>query len=109
MRVKFAALVNAADRYKKSEPPGRSTGRPAFGCGGEGGIRTHVGFQAQLVFETSTFNRSVTSPNCGRSMRRYTRRAARRNMRDRPTLCLWRLWGDSNARPLPPQGSALIH
>jgi hypothetical protein len=31
-------------------------------CGGEGGIRTHVGFQTQLVFETSTFNRSVTSP-----------------------------------------------
>ncbi len=30
--------------------------------GGEGGIRTHVGFQTQLVFETSTFNHSVTSP-----------------------------------------------
>ncbi len=34
----------------------------ACGNGGEGGIRTLEGFQTLLVFETSTFNRSVTSP-----------------------------------------------
>ncbi len=31
--------------------------------GGEGGIRTLEGFHTLLVFETSTFNRSVTSPD----------------------------------------------
>jgi hypothetical protein len=32
-------------------------------CGGEGGIRTHGGFDTSLLFESSTFNHSDTSPS----------------------------------------------
>ncbi len=37
-------------------------GNSAATYGGEGGIRTLEGFQTLFVFETNTFNRSVTSP-----------------------------------------------
>ncbi len=40
-------------------PPGI---RRAFDDGGEGGIRTLEGRQPLLVFKTSAFNRSATSP-----------------------------------------------
>src|SRR6267378_5749043 len=35
-----------------------------MGLGGEGGIRTHDTLSRIPVFETGTFNRSVTSPVC---------------------------------------------
>src|SRR5262245_30627169 len=71
----------------------RATDRTGFlPIGGEGGIRTHVGFQAQLVFETSTFNRSVTSP-CPGSLRR----AAKRRLARPPS----RADGDSGATRTP--------
>src|SRR5882762_1696034 len=37
-------------------------GLPGIGLGGEGGIRTHDTLARIPVFETGTFNRSVTSP-----------------------------------------------
>ena len=45
-------------------------------------------------------------PRASRSARSEGRPNADR--RDRPPTW-WRPWGDSNARPLPPQGSALFH
>src|SRR5258705_13616117 len=50
-------------------------GLPGRGLGGEGGIRTHDTLARIPVFETGTFNRSVTSPLArilpARSMRRF--------------------------------------
>ena len=40
------------------------------GVGGEGGIRTHDTLARIPVFETGTFNRSVTSPICARILQR---------------------------------------
>src|SRR6266545_7638609 len=40
----------------------RELGLPGTGLGGEGGIRTHDTLARIPVFETGTFNRSVTSP-----------------------------------------------
>ena len=46
-----------------SSPTGRSSGRRlGLRVGGEGGIRTHDTLSRIPVFETGTFNRSVTSP-----------------------------------------------
>ncbi len=39
-------------------------------AGGEGGIRTHDTLARIPVFETGTFNRSVTSPICARILQR---------------------------------------
>ncbi len=45
-------------------------GLPGMGLGGEGGIRTHDTLARIPVFETGTFNRSVTSPICARILQR---------------------------------------
>src|SRR6266404_7683262 len=45
-------------------------GLPGMGLGGEGGIRTHDTLARIPVFETGTFNRSVTSPVCARILQR---------------------------------------
>ena len=39
--------------------------------GGEGGIRTHERVAPLLVFKTSAFNRSATSPDCKHSTYYY--------------------------------------
>ena len=60
----------ASVRTRDSHPGHRSpiirkprAGRGLFDDGGEGGIRTHEGLSPLLVFKTSAFNRSATSPS----------------------------------------------
>ena len=62
-----------------------------------------VGFEPTWVFRPNSFSRRARSTALS-PPRGGDARAA-----DWRPLPVWRLWGDSNARPLPPQGSALIH
>src|SRR5882724_11920758 len=60
----------------KEENPTLGPSRATLGVplrlwdGGEGGIRTHDTLSRIPVFETGTFNRSVTSPICARILQR---------------------------------------
>jgi hypothetical protein len=48
----------------------RNKGRDKEGIGGEAGIRTLGGLASSLVFKTSAFNRSATSPEAGKHTRK---------------------------------------
>ena len=59
----------------------------SISTGGEGGIRTLGTLSGTLVFKTSTFNHSATSPGF--------------------EFLIWCTRQDSNLRPLAPQANAL--
>lgn len=68
-----------------------------------GSLAGRVGFEPTWVFRPNSFSRRARSTALSPPRGGDTRAA------DWRPLPVWRLWGDSNARPLPPQGSALIH